>query len=330
MKLRMTNSECRIERGPRLAAFPFVIHHSSFVIRRAFTLVEVMVVVVLLSLIVYALMMVFSSTQAAFRASVTQAGVLDDGRAAMDLMASDLRAMAPSDGNANYAIINNTLSTTCAVNFYAAATAFASPPSPLIQPMVGGNSTRTNVLETFFILSRGNQNGVPTWYGVGYAVATNAPGGSPYALYRFATNHPVAAADPASIFTNDFARFLGNVSGGSHLMDGVVALTVRACNPGGYWMTNTYQFNGSQWVTNQNVWFAPLIYGEVGFAMFSNTLPASVEVEMGVLEDRALQRADSLNFNLQAQGNYLAGAAGAVHVFRQRVTIPTVDPSAYQ
>ena len=119
MKLRMTNSECRIERGPRLAAFPFVIHHSSFVIRRAFTLVEVMVVVVLLSLIVYALMMVFSSTQAAFRASVTQAGVLDDGRAAMDLMASDLRAMAPSDGNANYAIINNTLSTTCAVNFYA-------------------------------------------------------------------------------------------------------------------------------------------------------------------------------------------------------------------
>ena len=113
-------------------------------------------------------------------------------------------------------------------------------------------------------------------------------------------------------------------------MDGVVALTVRACNPGGYWMTNTYQFNGSQWVTNQNVWFAPLIYGEVGFAMFSNTLPASVEVEMGVLEDRALQRADSLNFNLQAQGNYLAGAAGAVHVFRQRVTIPNVDPSAYQ
>ena len=47
-----------------------------------------MVVVVLLSLIVYALMMVFSSTQAAFRASVTHAGVLDAGRAAMDLMAT--------------------------------------------------------------------------------------------------------------------------------------------------------------------------------------------------------------------------------------------------
>ncbi len=286
--------------------------------RHAFTLIEVMVVVVLLSLIVLALMAVFNSTQAAFRASVTQAGVLDDGRAAMDLMASDLRAMTPSDG-ANGA-----------VNFYALVTTYASPPAPLYQPMVGGNSTRTNVLENIFILSRGNQNGVPTWYGVGYAVATNAPDGSPYALYRFATNHPVAAVDPASIFTNDFARFLANVSGGSHLLDGVVALTVRAYNPGGYWMTNRYQFNGSQWVTNQNIAFASPNYGEVGFFMFSNTLPASVQIEMGVLEDRALQRAESLSGSLPAQGRYLAGAAGAVHVFRQRVSIPNVDPSAYQ
>ena len=41
-------------------------------LRCAFTLVEVMVVVTLLSLIVLALMTVFNSTQAAFRASVTQ------------------------------------------------------------------------------------------------------------------------------------------------------------------------------------------------------------------------------------------------------------------
>jgi hypothetical protein len=95
-------------------------------------------------------------------------------------------------------------------------------------------------------------------------------------------------------------------------------------------MTNLYQFNGSQWITNQNVWFAPQIFGETGFAMFSNTLPASVEIEMGVMEDRALQRAESLSGSLPAQGRYLAGAAGAVHVFRQRVTIPNVDPAAYQ
>ena len=75
-----------------------VIRHPSFVIRCAFTLVEVMVVMALLSLIVIALMGVFSSTQAAFRASVTQTDVLEGGRAAMDLIAGDLRAMTPSLG----------------------------------------------------------------------------------------------------------------------------------------------------------------------------------------------------------------------------------------
>ena len=60
-----------------------------------------MVVMTLLSLIVLVLMAVFNSTQSAFRASVTQAGVLESGRAAMDLMAADLRAMSPSLGASN-------------------------------------------------------------------------------------------------------------------------------------------------------------------------------------------------------------------------------------
>jgi hypothetical protein len=64
--------------------------------------------------------------------------------------------------------------------------------------------------------------------------------------------------------------------------------------------------------------------------MFSNTLPASVEIEMGVLEDRSLRRAESLSGSHSALTNYLAGCAGQVHVFRQRVSIPNVDPSAYQ
>jgi hypothetical protein len=133
-----------------------------------------MVVVVLLSLIVLALMAVFNSTQAAFRASVTQADVLESGRATMDLMTEDLRAMAPSLG------VSNNL--TGAVNFYANTNVNEQP---LVQPLVGGSSTRTNVLENFFILSRGNANGVATWYGVGYAVAINASGPL-YSLYRFA------------------------------------------------------------------------------------------------------------------------------------------------
>jgi prepilin-type N-terminal cleavage/methylation domain-containing protein len=287
--------------------------------RSGFTLVEVMVVVVLLSLIILALMAVFNSTQLAFRASVTQAGVLEQGRATMDLIAGDLRAMAPSQGMTNGA-----------VNFYAAVTTLAAPPSPLIQPMVGGNSVRTNVLESIFILSRGNENGAPTWYGVGYAVATNAPPGSLYSLYRFQSKTNLQS-DPAGLFNAFYAAVnAGQWASMSHLMDGVVGLTVRAYNPAGYLMTNLYQFNGGQWATNQNAWFFPPFYGEVGFEMFSNTLPVSVQLEMGVLEDRALQRAESLSGSAPAQANYLAGRAGQVHVFRQRVSIPNADLSAFQ
>ena len=50
---------------------------------------------------------------------------------------------------------------------------------------------------------------------------------------------------------------------------------------------------------------------------------------MAVVEDRALQRAESFG-NLSAATNYLATQSGAVHVFRQTVTIPNVDRTAYQ
>src|SRR5208282_5721781 len=87
----------------------------------------------------------------------------------------------------------------------------------------------------------------------------------------------------------------------------------------------------------KNVFFLPSTSGECGFYMFSNTLPASVEIELGVLEDRTLQRAGSLGIAGQPpspavpiQWQYLQNQAGKVHIFRQRVTIPNVDPSAYQ
>jgi hypothetical protein len=64
--------------------------------------------------------------------------------------------------------------------------------------------------------------------------------------------------------------------------------------------------------------------------MFSNTLPAAVEIELGALEDRTLQRAESFAGSPAAQINYLQQQAGKVHIFRQRISIPNVDPSAYQ
>ncbi len=157
--------------------------------RLGFTLVEVMVVMTLLTFIVIALMGVFGATQSAFRASLTQTDVLESGRAAMDLITSDLRTMAPSGGT-NFG----------PVNFYVNAYLNSAP---LVQPLVASGASRTNVQQNVFILSRGNLNGVPTWYGTGYAVWLSPD--HIYSLYRFSASLPVA--QPGAAY-NLSSRFL--------------------------------------------------------------------------------------------------------------------------
>jgi prepilin-type N-terminal cleavage/methylation domain-containing protein len=296
--------------------------HPSPVTRNAFTLVEVLVVMALLALIVLSLMTVLNSTQTAFRSGITQAGILESGRAVTDLIKSDLEGMTPSDS--------------AAVNFYSTVINYVSPPSPLIQPLVGSSSgqARTNVLEKFFILSSANVNGSPSWIGTGYVVSTNLPDGTLYPLYRFSmTTNAMNGAAGQSGLSNAFVSIsLTNSSVWSHLMDGVVELRVRAFDTNGVWMTtNVVVINGTatNWLVQAYPTY-PFAWGEPSaFYMFSNALPASVEVELGVLEDRTLQRAESLSGSYQAQSNYLAGHVGQVHIFRQHVWIRNVDPSAY-
>jgi hypothetical protein len=111
-------------------------------------------------------------------------------------------------------------------------------------------------------------------------------------------------------------------------MDGVVDLRVRAFDMNGVWMTNGYPNPLNISVKTNVVGFAASGWGETDFAFYSNAIPASVEVEMGVVEDRTLQHAESLNGS--AITNYLADHAGQVHIFRQRIPIRNVDPTAYQ
>ncbi|MEJ0091428.1 MAG: hypothetical protein WDM80_16995 [Limisphaerales bacterium] len=279
----------------------------------AFTLIEVMVAMALLSLIVIALMTVFSSTQAAFRASVTQTDVLESGRATMDLITEDLRAMKQSMG------YSNSLNYYGTVNFYVGDNYYGNP--PLVQSLVASSGTRTNMQQDVFILSQGNQNGVPTWYGTGYAVCVSPS--NTYSLYRFSTNLPVARSVAASnLFYGDFINFLkypNNPNSGnySRLLDGVVDFRIRAFDASGMLIST----NRTNIHTNA--------FPDRGYYFYSNALPAAVEIEMATLEDRTLRRADSIPVDL-ARSNYLSQQAGKVHVFRQRVAIPNVDSSVYQ
>jgi len=295
--------------------------------RAAFTLVEVLVSMAILIIIILGMMEVFTHTQTAFRANLTQTDVLESGRDVMDLIKSDLEGMTPSDG---YGIINGVGSpNTWAVNFYVAVTNYPSL-SPFSQSLVGSTTNRANVLENFFILSRQNVNGNDCWIGTGYVVIASLSNGSlsnSYSLYRFTTSppYPVMSRGPEYAFynyfvTNNFTEFLRAPANYSHLMDGVVDLRIRAFNSQGAWIDlNTNNI----FATNYDA------VGDIGlYSFYSNAIPASVEVEMGVLEDRTLQHAEGLNGT--AVTNYLADHAGQVHIFRQRIPIRNVDPTAYQ
>lgn len=304
--------------------------------RRGFTLVEILVVLALLSLIVYALMAVFSTTQRAFRASITQTDTLEGGRAVMDLIASDLETMAPSDGVSNASLVNGGTALEVGygtpVNFASLVKIFpAYPPSPLVQPLIGSPSgvMRTNVLEDIFILSKGNINGLPSWIGTGYSVNTNLADGTLYPLYRFYMTTNVASGSFGQYFLyTNFAYFnYTNTATWSHLMDGVVQLTTRCYDTNGVWLTNGFANPLSASVPH-NVNYIGSPYSEPTCYFFSNALPASVLIQMGTLEDRTLQHAESLNG--AAQSNFLANSAANLHLFNKRVWIRNVDPSAYQ
>jgi hypothetical protein len=183
------------------------------------------------------------------------------------------------------------------------------------------------VVESVFLLTRQNQ----TWTGVGYYVDT-AGTNAINSLYRFSMSTNVSAFNaPAVIFTNYLYTPLTNSPPWSHLLDGVVGFRVRAFDPNGLWLTNGYSLGTSNTLKNAVFFQYPQsALGEVGMYMFSNSLPASVEIEMATLEDRALQRASIWPNGSIAQSNYLAQQAGKVHLFRQRVAVPNVDPAAYR
>jgi len=289
--------------------------------RDAFSLVEVMVVVSLLSLIVLALMAVFSSTQRAFRAAITQTDVLEGSRAAMELMAADLRAMTPSYGASN-----------AAVNFVVTNNYNNRTILPmLIQSLPGTTRARSNLLQEVFILNHMNDG----WWGVGYAIKTNSSGNL-YSLYRLQYPLPPGTNDPTFLFNSQVFRnfFMNPTNGGSHLLDGVVHFVVRAYDLNGVWLTNGYPAGQTNQLKTNAASFYRLTSGgvrngECGVLMNSNAVPAAVELQLGVLEDRTLQHAEALPTDT-ARTNYLWDKSGNVHLFRQRVTISNVDPTAYQ
>jgi prepilin-type N-terminal cleavage/methylation domain-containing protein len=275
-----------------------------------FTLVEIMVVMGLLAVIVLGLLSMFTQTQRAFRVSMTQVDVLEGGRAASGLIAREIEQVTPADENQ-------------ALNFFAALPLFYTPLAsvpytpflqtlPGVQPVLGNPpvNPRTNIIEDLFFLKRQNQ----TWTGIGYRVDTPSLGVG--TLYRFETN-AFFEQDPAQLF---FAFTNTPATNMSRVMDGVVHFKVRAFGPNGIWLATN--LTAGVLATNY-------VSGEVGLYTFrSNAVPACVELELGLLEQRTLARYKAIA-NAAAQSQFLQGQAAHVHLFRERLSVRNVDPTAY-
>jgi prepilin-type N-terminal cleavage/methylation domain-containing protein len=283
-------------------------------LRRAFSLIELLVVVALLSIIILGLLLMFNQTQKAFRTGMAQVDVLESGRAATEMLSRELLQMTPAYSSNG-------------VNFYVGLPKLPGY-VPLRQPLPGSSTPaeeRENLLEEMFFLTCYNR----TWAGIGYLVTwpdnpdTNAvapPGDGVGTLYRYYVTN-LFGQDPATLYG---AYLNARRSDMSRIIDGVVHFKVRAFDTNGVWITRDHP-----WPPVTNVVAQPFSYGEVSdLRFYSNAVPAFVEFELGILEQRTLERAKSIP--AAARRAYLEKQAGRVHLFRMRVPIRNVDPTAYQ
>ena len=283
----------------------------------AFTLIEILIVAVLMTVIILGLLAMFQQTQKAFRVGLAQTDVLESGRATVQLLARELEHIRPANGNATnfFAWIPNGL--------FRHEQNLPGPPKDAGKVEL----TRWNYLEEMFFLTRSNQY----WIGIGYRVGGPAIGSGIGSLYRYETNSHVAAiyhgaGDPptAEHMLQDFLD--QPLSSLSRIADGIVHFKIQAYDLNGILLTNEVDQKIPDTIIKMSSGnYAP---GQVGYYQMTNkTVPACVDFELAILEPRAQERVRSLPE--PAASAYLAQQAGRVHVFRQRVTVRNVDPSVY-
>lgn len=304
----------------------------------AFSLVEILIVTGMLSVIILGLVAMFGQTQRAFRLGMTQVDVLEGGRMAAELLQRDLEQMTPAWQPRVGRLPNN--APIIQPNFVAYLPDF----DPLVQALPGSSRQRTNLLyDVFFVMRRGQD-----WIGVGYFVrvvnpvtgalslpTANVPSPTLVAgtLYRFETNAPPLSGRTIGQMYDEFSRATLHAARASKILDGVLHLRVRPFNTNGepiLYAQGPYGVSASGTQANATIILSDTVPGEVAQYFFlSNAVPASLELELGVLEDDAWERYRALPDPV-SRYRYLTNLTGRVHLFHQRVAVRNVDPNAYR
>jgi hypothetical protein len=304
---------------------------------RAFTVLELLLSITILTIIMVALYSVFDHTQRAFRGSITQVDVTESGRAAMDLISRDLEQAVYTGLNA----------TNFAVQLYYQKRDFAPEPTykPVVQSLeVDGKGNvltqRTNLMHEVYFLSRSNN----FWVGNSYFVSVSASSSNSDfyvsqlgvgTLYRsarpcFQGNSQVPIFETTTNHLDGLFHFLrankdvtnANLSlRPTPVIDGVVHFRVRPVlglvNP----LRPSLPRIDSPDYPYIHV-FPDVVPGESSYFYISNRLPAYVDVELGILEPQVFDRLKAMPDAARAR-EYLQKRAGRGHLFRQRVQLRT-------
>ncbi len=273
----------------------------------AFSLLEILVAVSLLVVIITALLAMFQQTQRAFRSGLNQSDVLESGRAAVALIAQRLQEMTPSQ-------------LTTGLNFYVGSTPNNACTNWQTLP---DGSARINVVQEFFLLSRYNDD----WRTAKFSYCDEEWDSCAAVLYLKdgVTNSLVQNAGfLLRAATNDWTGFCTNVDARFHrILDGVVHLRLLAYSAAGQLITNEPPD-----ILVQGDGVPP--YEFFHYEFYNQSLPAFVDIELGVLERRTLEQFNAMySANLTKANRFLANQAGKVHLFRQRVPIrtePRINP----
>ncbi|MBA4148567.1 MAG: hypothetical protein H0X66_10675 [Verrucomicrobia bacterium] len=271
------------------------------------TLIEMLVASTLLLLILLSLMLMFNQTQRAFRTGLGQNDIMETGRAAMDFIARDVEQMAAAY---RWDITN-------------AQVQLHSKVDPVIYTPPGGED-QTLFLQTFFFLR--NQR---DWEAMGYRVLNSSVHTDGLdvtnniivgALYSFRTNSSNLSSQHMRTF---HGPTLTMVTSGTmrRLADGVVHFKVTMYDKNGRPFTNDMP---------PEVYLNDLFKGLHRMNLSGASVPASIDLELGILDPRALDQlrpliADSLlpGRNEDAIRRFLTNNAGKIHIFRRQIPIRT-------
>jgi prepilin-type N-terminal cleavage/methylation domain-containing protein len=314
---------------------------------RAFTLLELMVAVSVMTLVIYVLYALFNQTQMAMRKNAAQVDVNEGGRAAMEMIVRELSQMEVS----GYPTITDqqTLLT------YSGSKSFLSRITPGNEALLLAYQSdalppeedawaieqgfRTNILQDFTFTSWGDSGFVVTSYRV--VGATNGIG----TLARCRTNGTIRVSAPGQALFNKteiFNRFFFDPTANAPsdmfepITDGVIHLRISPYDQLGRPLGHGSMYYDPLGLNLERRGAA----GQALFlidtnrpvdgtlmqdryaqsqAQFYGALPSYFDVEMAVVEPQILKQMRALPPAFQT--NFLGRQIGKVTLFRQRVPV---------